>query len=248
MQYTRNGWPDKVSKELVQFHRRRDEITIEGNCLMWVIMVIIPNKCQPQFLQQLHTEHPGITRMKPIARSYAWWPGMDQEIESVVKECGPCQQVRSEPPKAPLNPWPWPNKPWSRLHIDFAGPFLNKTYLFLVDAFSKWPEVIEMTSTTAVKTIEALRHVFATHGLPDCVVTDNGPQFIAEEFKSFLIGNGVRHFRAAPYHPATNGLVEQFVQTLKRAILVGKKDGRKSGAFALANFLLKYRTTPHATG
>ena len=244
MQYTRNGWPDQ---ELVQF-RRRDEITIEGNCLMWVIMVIIPNKCQPQFLQQLHTEHPGITRMKPIARSYAWWPGMDQEIESVVKECGPCQQVRSEPPKAPLNPWPWPNKPWSRLHIDFAGPFLNKTYLFLVDAFSKWPEVIEMTSTTAVKTIEALRHVFATHGLPDCVVTDNGPQFIAEEFKSVLIGNGVRHFRAAPYHPATNGLVERFVQTLKRAILVGKKDGRKSGAFALANFLLKYRTTPHATG
>ena len=92
MQYTRNGWPDKVSKELVQFHGRRDEITIEGNCLMWGIRVIIPNKCQHQFLQQLHTEHPGTTRMKSIARSYAWWPGMDQEIESVVKECGPCQQ------------------------------------------------------------------------------------------------------------------------------------------------------------
>ena len=92
-----------------------------------------------------------------------------------------------------------------------------------------------MTSTTAVKTIEA--YVFATHGLPDCEVTDNGPQFIAEEFKSFLIGNGVRHLRAAPYHPATNGLVERFVQTLKRAILVSKEDGRKSGTFALANFL-----------
>ena len=72
MQYTRNGWPDKVSKELVQFHGRRDEITIEGNCLMWGIRVIIPNKCQHQFLQQLHTEHPGTTRMKSIARSYAW--------------------------------------------------------------------------------------------------------------------------------------------------------------------------------
>lgn len=103
---------------------------------------------------------------------------MDANIEALVKSCVPCLSTQSKPPKSPLNPWPWPSKPWSRIHIDFAGPIYNKMYLVIMDAYSKWPEVIEMTSTTASKTIDVLRQVFSAHGLPDHVVSDNGPQFI----------------------------------------------------------------------
>ena len=83
-----------------------------------------------------------MTRMKSVARSYMWWPGMDQDIETVVHSCLPCQAVKGSPPSAPLHPWVWPDKPWQRVHLDFAGPFYGKSYLIAIDANSKWPEVL----------------------------------------------------------------------------------------------------------
>ena len=126
------------------------------------------------------------------------------------------------------------------------SPLFNKMYLVIVDAHSKWPEVYEMSSTTSSMTITVLRQVFAAYGLPDCLVSDNGPQFVSEEFRSFLRVNGIKHLQSAPYHPATNGAAERFVQTLKRAIVAKRKDSR-SDKHKLASFLLKYRSTPHAS-
>ena len=60
-----------------------------------------------------------------------------------------CQAVRNAPAAAPLHPWVWPSSPWQRVHIDFAGPFQGRTFFVLVDAHSKWPEVVQMTSTSA---------------------------------------------------------------------------------------------------
>ena len=79
------------------------------------------------------------------------------------------------------------------MHLDFAGPFCGKMFFVIVDAHSKWAEVIEMNSTTAAATITELRRLFATYGLPEQVVTDNGPQFSAGEFSSFLKSNGGKH-------------------------------------------------------
>ena len=146
--------------------------------------------------------------MKALARSYVWWPNLDKDIESSVKCCLPCLAVQPAPPKSPLNPWLWPARPWSRIHVDFAGPLQGRMYFVI---HSKWPEVFEMSSTTS---IDILRNVFAQHGLPDQLASDNGPQFTSEEFQ--------QHTRTAPYHPATNGLAESFVQTLKRAISAGR--------------------------
>lgn len=127
--------------------------------------------------------------MKSLARGYLWWPGLDKEIEDLAKSCLPCQSVKQAPAAAPLHPWIWPTKPWQRIHMDFAGPFLGKSFLIVVDAHSKWPEVFEMTSTTSAKTIVALRHLFAAYGLPEQVITDNGPQFTSDEFQAFMLNN-----------------------------------------------------------
>ena len=132
------------------------------------------------------------------------------------------------------------------MHVDFAGPFQGTMFLLTVDAHSKWPEVFVMQSTTADKTIEVLRHLFSAHGLPEQVVTDNGPQFISDEFASFLKGNGVKHIRTIPYHPASNGLVEPFVQSFKQALRASQNDGRSLNN-RLSTFLLTYRSTSHAT-
>ena len=130
--------------------------------------------------------------------------------------------------------------------MDFAGPFLGTTFLVIVDAHSKWPKVFEMTTTSAAKTIATLRHLFSTYGLPEQVVSDNGPQFTSEEFQQFIQSNRVKHIRCAPYHPASNGAVERFNQTFKRALKASQKDGR-SLSHRLADFLLTYRFTPHST-
>jgi len=89
--------------------------------------------------------------------------------------------------------------------------------LVLVDAGSKWLEVIPMTSTTAAATVTKLMAVFAAHGLPERVVTDNGPQFISQEFKDFMQRNGVVHIQVAPYRASSNGLAKRAVQTVKQA-------------------------------
>ena len=130
--------------------------------------------------------------------------------------------------------------------MDFAGPLQGTMFLVTVDAHLKWPEVSMMSSTTVSKTMDVLRQMFAAYGLPDQIVSDNGPQFISDDFAKFTKMNGIKHIRSAPYHPASNGLVERFVQSLKQALKASQKDGRSLFQRS-QSFLLKYRTTLHAT-
>ena len=101
-----------------------------------------------------------------------------------------------------------------------------------------------MQSTTAAKTkarIEELRNIFARNGIPHQLVSDNGPQFVSDEFRNFMKVNGIRHIRTAVYHPASNGEAERFVQTFKNALKRGKTDPG-SLKQKLAQFLLRYRS------
>ena len=141
MTFVQQGWPNQVQAELKPYHTRRNELTVEANCLLWGRKVIIPEKLQSKVLEELHTPHPGVVRMKSIARIHVWWPGIDKKIEEVVKSCLPCQSIRNKPPLTSLHYWNWPNHPWHRLHLDFLGPFLGATFLIVVDAYSKWLEV-----------------------------------------------------------------------------------------------------------
>ena len=138
----------------------------------------------------------------------------------------------------------WPSEPWSRLHLDYAGPLQGKIFLVIVDAHSKWMDVIPVPSATSAVTIEKLRSLFATHGLPNKIVTDNGSVFTSVEFEDFMQRNGIIHVCSAPYHPASNGLAERAVQTFKQGIA---RLCERSLETKLLRFLFKYRITPHAT-
>ena len=135
--------------------------------------------------------------MKALARSYVWWPGMSEELEERVKSCPHSQRTQGAPAPAPLQPWDWSKEPWTRLHLDFAGPFQGHMFLILVDAGSKWLEVVPMMTTTSAATITNPMAMFAVHELPERVVTDNRPQFISQQFKAFL-QNGVTHGSLSP--------------------------------------------------
>lgn len=100
--------------------------------------------------------------------------------------------------EAPLHPWEWPGQPWLRAHIDYAGPYKGHMYLVVIDAHSKGMDVHILPSTTSAATIMKLREIFATHGLSETIVSDNGPKFTSAEFEKFLAGNGIKHTKVSP--------------------------------------------------
>ena len=176
---------------------------------------MVPPRGKKQALKMLHESHPGMARMKALARSHMWWPGMDKEIEQHVKECSNCQSTLKDPPPVPLHPWFWPEKPWSRVHIDYAGPMEGKMYLLMVDAHSRWMEVHSDTSARSTATIELLQKSFATLGLPEAVVSDNATAFTSSEFTEFLKRNGIRHVRTPSNHQA-RAVREPYIQTFEK--------------------------------
>lgn len=242
--YVLQGWPATLEEELSAYNRRRSELSIQQGCLLWGSRVIIPPQGRETILQELHLCHPGIVRMKALARSYIWWPGIDDEVEATVRNCGTCQEHSKLPPSAPLHPWEWPGKAWYRLHIDFAGPMEGKMILVIVDAHSKYIDAHIMSSATSAATIVRLRQTFATHGLPSSIVSDNGTAFTSKEFADFCTKNGIKHIKSSPYHPASNGLAERAVQTVKKGI---KKTPGEDMETRLYRFLLQYRLTPQST-
>ena len=138
---------------------------------------------------------------------------------------------------------------WQRLHIDFAEKDGNN-FLVVIDSHSKWLEVKHMTSTTSQRTIAVLRDLFSSYGLPDEVVSDNGPQFVSHDFTNFMKMNGIKHTLTPPYHPASNGDAERSVQILKQALrkqVASHHEGQLKLTIEhrLANFLFRNRNTPH---
>ena len=238
------GWKHSDDAALAPYQRRQEELSVQSRCVLWGSRVVVPPAGRTKIMQELHEGHPGVSRMKSLARSFVWWPQMDQELEDKVKTCESCQRTRHLPPSAPLHPWEWPQRPWVRLHADYAGPFLGRMFLIVVDAHSKWLEVRPVSSATSATTIEQFRSIFATHGLPELLVTDNGTVFTSTEFQEFLTLNGIRHVRSAPYHPASNGLAERAVQTFKESM---KKNTGDSIDTRVARFVFRYRITPHTT-
>ena len=244
--YTVSGWPSVVDPSLIPYKHRQDELSVEQGCLLLGTRVVVPPSLQVSVLKELHETHPGMTRMKGLARSYVWWPRIDIDIEHCVSSCKVCQSMRSNPPNAPVHPWIFPSKPWSRIHIDFAGPVAGCMYLVLVDAYSKYPEVVKMNTTTSKATINVLREIFSRQGLPEILVSDNGPQFTSYEFQEFCTHNGILHRTSSPYKPSTNGQAERVVQILKSALKQAQLTG-KSVDTVLPRYLLTYRNTPHST-
>ncbi|KYM97848.1 Uncharacterized protein K02A2.6 [Cyphomyrmex costatus] len=195
-------------------------------------------------LKQIHKGHPEIQRMKIIARSYVYWPRIDQQIEEFVRNCRNCALAAKSPIKVPLSSWSLPAKPWQRVYIDFAGPLNGEYYFVLVDAFSKWPEMIPTQTIAAQRTIDILQEIFARFGVPESLVSDNGTQFTSKKFQNFCLLQGINHLHTPPFHPSSNGQAERFVDTFKRALSKFETNGKEVKEH-LCTFLQYYRSTPN---
>ena len=156
-----SGWlnPDD-SVEFKPYTSRKAQLSCQAGCVLWGSRVVIPPHGRAKLLKQLHEAHPGMVRMKMLARSYFWWSSLDADIECEVMDCESCQRNANASPSAPLHPWEWLSRPWSRLHVDYAGPFENHMFLIVGDAYSKWIEVFKPNSITTAVTVQRLRECF----------------------------------------------------------------------------------------
>ena len=241
-----NKW-DKNDPNVRPYYTQRTNLSINDDLVLRNERIVIPASLRPRVLDIAHEGHQGIVKCKLRLREKVWWPAIDRDIEQLIESCHACQ-VTSRPSVAPpVSMTPLPNGPWEKLGADICGPFPTGEYLFvIIDYYSRYPVVEIIRSITATSIVNCLNKVFATHGLPLQIMTDNGSQFISEEFGNFMEENNISHHRVTPYWPAANGEVERFNKVLKKAIQTSHTEG-KDWKFELYKFLLAYRTTPHCT-
>ncbi|XP_062611303.1 uncharacterized protein K02A2.6-like [Saccostrea cucullata] len=195
------------------------ELSVVDGIVLRGSRIILPKCLRRQTIQLAHEGHQGIVRTKQRLREKVWWPGIDTEAERFVRTCQQCQLLSNNNRPEPVRTTVLPDGPWQDLAIDLMGPFPSGEYLLVViDYFSRFQEVAIMKKITSEKIILQLESMFARHGLPYSMRSDNGPQFVSEEFKGYLNSNGIKHIRTTPYWPQGNGEVERQNRTLLKAI------------------------------
>ena len=208
----------ETDHEFVLYYRRRTDLSTQLGCLLWRARVAIPPSQCAAVLEEIHKTHAGIVRSKALARSYFWWPNLDNDIEQIIKSCLKCVTYIKNPPEVQLQSWNVTESPWERVHIDYAGPLQGHLFLIIVDSKSKWLEAEIVESTDNKTTIAKLQSCFARHGIPKYLVSDNAAGFTSQPFATFLSRIGTKHIKSTPHHPKTNGLAEKMVHFVKTSM------------------------------
>lgn len=248
--YIQLRWPRRVRcTNIGPYFRCRNDLEMEKGCLMRGHRVIIPKLLRSRLLQELHKSHLGIVKTKSNARARMWWPGIDRDIEQLIGACTVCSALRAAPPRAPPASWSRPPGPWHRIHVDYMM-VAQRTYLIVVDAYSKWVECVDMTGGTSTKRLIAeLMLLFWRFGLPESIVSDNDTKIASQEFVNFCQMSGINYITSPIYHPISNGLAEVAVRNCKKMVksIIEQESQCTSLSHKLQSYLFEYRTTIHCT-
>ena len=232
---------ESISKYACVFH----ELSVINQIVLRDNRIVLPQCMWQQAVDICHEGHFGIVRTKQLLRSKIWFPGIDKMVEKTIDQCIPCQAVTNVKKREPLCMSETPKNPWSEVSADFCGPFPDGSMLLVViDNYSKYPEVEIVNSTSAVSSLPALEKMFATHGVPNVIKSDNGPPFNGHAFANFCDETGVKHRRVTPLWPEANGLAETFMKPLKKTAQAAVVEG-KCWKRAIFKFLGNYRSTIH---
>lgn len=228
-----------------QYKQVAQELCIVNNIVLRNKRIVLPSKLRNKAILLAHEDHAGMTKCKQRIRSKLWWPNMDKDIEHHIRSCHPCQIVGKPDKPEPVQPTKLLEERWSQLAIDLCGPFPTGEHVaVLTDYYSRWPEVKILRTVTSTTILQWLDTVFATHGYPKEIKSDNATYFTSHEFKETLASWGIQLRTVTPYWPQANGQVERFNQVLLKHILTSNATG-KDWRNTLPNMLRHYRTTPH---
>ena len=175
--YIISSWPAKINSvplPLRSFWKLKADLHSAEGLILLNNRIVIPTAMRPYLLKCIHQGHMGIEKSKAHARACVYWPAMYGDIENVIKQCSVCNKYLNTNQREPLLPHPVPAHPWEKIGIDFFS-LDGKDFLLIVDYFSKYPEVIQMTSKTAQATVAKLKTTFVRYSIPKTVKADNMP-------------------------------------------------------------------------
>ncbi len=245
---TTGVWPAD-DPDLMPFRKVQLELTAasDSDIILRGTRIIIPQSLQLRAVKLAHESHKGIVKTNQLLQEKVWYPGIDKDVKIEVESCIPCQATGSATKPEPLQMTELSPAPWTRVSTDFCGPFPSGDHLLVImDDYSRYPEVEIVRSTAATTIIPKLDRIFATHGIPDIVKSDNGPPFSGHEFAAYADAKGFQHQKIAPLWPAANGKAEGFMRTLSKTVKTSSIEG-KNWKQDIQQFLLQYRATPHST-
>ena len=235
------GWPDSKSDvpELLRpYYDFRDELTVQGPLVFKGAVVIVPSALRKGMMAACHDTHIGIEGCIRRARESIFWPRMAAELKAYISKCDVCMAHRASTPKETLMPHEFLPRPWSKVGADICE-LQGRMLLVVCDYFSNYIEVEKLQTTTTKAVVKALMTLYARYGVPDTLVTDNGPQFSSAEFATFSKAWGLEHKTSSPHYPQSNGKAENAVKTVKRLFTKCQEVGQSE-----YRALLDWRNTP----
>ena len=242
------GFPkgrDILDPNLKPYWNVRDKLSFNKNLVYMDGRIVIPSKLRPQILKDLHSAHQGTSSMYRRASQSVYWPGMEAAIHNTRFNCQVCNENAPSQPKEPYQASPSPLYPFQQICLDYftAG---NQSYLSCVDRFSGWITITHYPhqNATCRKLIATCRSIFSTYGVPEEISSDGGPQFTAEEFKSFLTNWGIKHRLSSVGYPQSNGRAELGVKTSKRLIQQNTAPDGSLDTDKALKAILQHRNTP----
>lgn len=246
MEMILNGWPDsKQDCEMIvmPYWNIRGELSTADGFIFKGSRIVIPHSMRPNLLAHLHKGHLGIEKIRRRARESVFWPGINMDITHKCKLCSTCEKFQAKQHREPIITPEIPQWPFQLVASDLFS-YKENEYLIVVDYYSSYFEITNLRkATTSRAVIEALKNIFARFGVPEKVISDNGPQFDSQEYKLFAEQWNFKISTSSPHHPSGNGKAENAVKIAKRMVKKAIDSGED-----LTEALLAYRSSPLENG
>ena len=213
--YCQSGWPgrSKIQSMCKPYAAVMCELSVAKGLLLRGHRIVIPLKMQADIIEKLHAGHLGINKCRRRAQQSVWWPGLGKALKERISNCPTCcqhQPIQVEP----LIQTEMPKRPWQKVATDLFE-WKKSQYLIVVDYYSRYIETAKLSSTNSSDVIRHLKSIFARHGIPEVVMSDNGPQYSSDQFAKFANQYGFKHNTSSPKYPQSNGAAERAVRTIK---------------------------------
>ena len=237
------------SLSLTPYKLATNELTVnhENGIILRGNRIVIPESLQKRAVALAHEGHMGLVKTKSLLREKVWFPNIDKLAKEEIDNCLPCQSIGPANPPEPLHMNKMPKGPWQTVHMDFFGPLPSGEYLLvLIDAYSRYPAVEIVQSTSASSVIPKMDKIFAMFGIPVKLKSDNGPPMNGDDFSRYMHTLGIDFKPCTPKWPKGNAQVERIMQPLGKVIRAAQVEHR-NWRQEIQRFLLNYRSTPHAS-
>lgn len=237
----KHGWPTHkadVDNVLKPYWDVRDELTLAFGIVWKGNKVVIPQSMRQEMLRKIHITHLGIEKCKLRAREIMYWPNMNSQLADYLSRCQACLTYRKQNTREPLISHEVPARAWCKVGTDIFH-YNSESFLIVIDYFSKFVEIFKLKSMRSEEVINKLKGLFTRQGIPETVMSDNGPEFSSEKFRQFSKQWNFQHHTSSPGYAQSNGQIERAIQTIKNIM---KKTSYERSDFNMA--MLEYYNTP----